>query len=363
MNAIEMTTALVRPCLVFAMVVALMALLIWMERKGAAYIQDRRGPNRARLMGMRMGGIFHVVADAIKLLTKEEVMPAAAARPLALVAPMIAFAVTMAAVAVVPFTGSVEIAGHHVSLQVSNMGAGLVYAIAVSSLGVYAVVLAGWASGSTYSFLGAMRAAAQLISYELALGMSAVAVFLVAGSLSLVDIVADQAGPVWMWNALRQPLAFLVFLTALFAEAARLPFDLPEGEAEIVGYHVEYSSMRFAMFFMAEYAHIVVGSAIVAALFFGGWQLPFVSDAALARFAGEVGRAAPPWVSGAATALVQLAVMLAKTLSVAAGFIWVRWTLPRFRYDQLMAFGWKVLLPLAMINLAITAFAVMRLGV
>lgn len=360
MSAISLTIAIVKPCIVFAMVMGLMSFVIWMERKGAAYIQDRRGPNRASILGIRLGGLFHVVADSIKLITKEEVMPRRASRALAILAPMITFSVVMAAVAVVPFTGRVEVAGVGVQLMVADIGAGLVFAVAMTSLGVYGIVLAGWASHNTYSFLGGMRCAAQLISYELALGMSAVAIFLVSGSLSLGDIVADQGGPVWMWNAIRQPAAFIIFMTALLAEANRLPFDLPEGESEIVGYHVEYSSMRFAMFFMAEYAHIVIGSAIVAAIFLGGWQIPFVGDDSLAALFGRIAHGAA-WLAPALQVLVQLAIMLIKTLCVCALFIWIRWTLPRFRYDQLMAFGWKVLLPLAMINVAVTAFAVMCL--
>lgn len=360
MSAFYISVAIAKPVIVLALIFSMMSLLIWMERKGAAYIQDRRGPNRAAILGLRLGGFIHVIADSLKLLTKEEVAPSKASKPLSIMAPMIALAVVLAAAAVIPFTGEIDVAGHGVSLQVADIGAGLVYAIAVTALGVYAIVLAGWASHNTYSFLGGMRSAAQLISYELALGMSAVAIFLVSGSLSIGSIVSDQGGAIWMWNAIRQPLAFVIFLTALFAEANRLPFDLPEGEAEIVGYHVEYSSMRFAMFFMAEYAHITVGSAIVAAIFLGGWHIPFVSDSSVFAFFGGL---APDseWVAPLATAIVQFAVMMAKTFFICAVFIWVRWTLPRFRYDQLMAFGWKVLLPLAMLNVAITAFAVVRI--
>jgi len=359
-NAFYISVAIAKPVIVLGLIMSMMSLLIWMERKGAAYIQDRRGPNRAAIFGVRLGGFMHVIADSLKLLTKEEVAPSKASKSLSIMAPMIALAVVLAAAAVIPFTGEIDFEGHGVSLQVADIGAGLVYAIAMTALGVYAIVLAGWASHNTYSFLGGMRSAAQLISYELALGMSAVAVFMVSGSLSLSAIVSDQSGALWMWNAIRQPLAFVIFLTALFAESNRLPFDLPEGEAEIVGYHVEYSSMRFAMFFMAEYAHIVVGSAIVAALFLGGWHIPFVDDesvfAFLAGLAPDAG-----WFAPLATAVVQFLVMVAKTLLVCSLFIWVRWTLPRFRYDKLMAFGWKVLLPLAMLNVAITAFAVVRI--
>jgi NADH-quinone oxidoreductase subunit H len=417
LNGLDLIVAAVRVFAVFGIVLLLMALLIWMERKGAAYIQDRRGPNRAHLFGMRLGGLVHIIADAIKLLTKEEVMPRCANRSLFVLAPMIAFCASIAAVATVPFTSTFDVGFGTMAIEVADLGSGLVFALAMSSLGIYAWVLAGWSSGSTYSLLGGMRAAAQLISYALALGLSATALFLVAGSLSLSDIVADQEGALWRWNALRQPFAFLIFTTALFAETGRLPFDLPEGEQEIVGFHVEYSSARFAMFSMAEYAHIVVGSSIIAALFLGGWSVPFVMDGKLALYARSVGlllwpcismvlslaglwimgrrrrhfadrRDREPYIVGGvllaggiflaalfagysgvasnlpafgaiSVAFLQLCVMFAKVLAVCALFIWVRWTLPRFRYDQLMAFGWKVLLPLAMLNVAVTAFAVM----
>ncbi len=363
---------------------------------------------------------MHVLADSLKLITKEEVAPVASAKPIVYIAPLIPFFVTITAVAVVPFSGSFIIHGYDLSFQVANLRAGLVYALAMTSLGVYGLMLAGWASGSTYSLLGGMRAAAQFISYELAMAISAVALFLVAGSLSLTDIVVDQGPIIWQWNAMRQPLAFVIFMTALFAETNRLPFDLPEGEPEIVGYHVEYSSMRFAMFFMAEYAHIVVGSAIVAALFLGGWQVPFAGTDVLQLHAVRIGLLGWPiaslvfvlcgmaflgrtrrrfcdirdyetvmvgiillvigialavlyalysqivvafdWFPGALLFLIQLMTVLVKTIFLCAVFIWVRWTLPRFRYDQLMALGWKVLLPLAMANVVVTAFAVLHMN-
>jgi NADH-quinone oxidoreductase subunit H len=416
-NKIDLAIAIARPILVFTMLMCIMSLLIWMERKGAAYIQDRRGPNRAQILGIRLGGIMHVLADALKLMTKEEVAPRDSVKPLVYIAPIIPFFASIAAVAVVPFSGAFEIYGHEFSLQVSDLRIGLVYCLAMTSLGVYGLMLAGLASRSTYSLLGGMRAAAQYISYELAMGMSAVALFLVAGSLSLNDIVADQGSLLWQWNVIRQPVAFVIFMTALFAETSRLPFDLPEGEPEIIGYHVEYSSMRFAMFFMAEYAHIAVGSAIVAALFFGGWHVPFAGEDVLRLHAARIGEIGWPivslmlalggvaflgrmkrrfgdirdyetaaigatlllisvvlailyavfgsasletaWLQNILLFLIQLVSMLVKTMALCAVFIWVRWTLPRFRYDQLMALGWKVLLPLAMANVVVTAISVM----
>lgn len=415
---VDIILAVVKVVAIFSMTMGLVPLLIWMERKGAAYIQDRRGPNRAQILGVRLGGVIHSLADALKLLTKEEVTPARAVRPLALLAPVIALFVAIATIAVVPFAEPLTIGKITFTLQVADLRAGLIYVFAMSSLGVYALMLAGWASGSTFPVMGALRSASQMVSYELAMGMAALALFLVAGSFTLPDIVADQGWMPWQWNAIRQPVAFVVFFTAMLAEANRLPFDLPEGESEIVaGYHTEYSSMRFAMFFMGEYAHIVAGSAIVATLFFGGWQIPFADPVwirenaqrillvglplvgiAMILFGGELFRKKrrvhfgdlrdhelkilgaplillgvalvtqyalwsesdlPGWVPAVLVFVLQVAAVFVKTICIAAVFIWIRWTLPRFRYDQLMRLGWKVLLPLGMVNALATAAVVL----
>lgn len=405
---------------IFMMLLSLIPVLIWMERKGAAYIQDRRGPNRAAILGVRLGGIIHSLADAIKLLTKEDFTVNAAYKPLYFAAPMIALFVSTVTIAVVPFAQPLVIGNFSFSLQVADLQAGLVYVFAISSLGVYALVLAGWSSGSKYSLLGAMRSSSQFISYELAMGMAALSIFLLSGSFRLQDIVADQGELVYRWNVIREPVAFVIFFAALLAEANRLPFDLPEGESEIVaGYHTEYSSMRFAMFFMGEYAHIIVGSAIVATLFFGGWQVPFASPELIRANAGALvnifwplagfvwlligallcrrfrrryhdmrdyevlvfgvpallvgiallivfpmyaGFEIPDWLPNVLVFAIQLKVMLLKTIFLCATFIWIRWTLPRFRYDQLMHLGWKVLLPFGMINVLVTAILVLRFG-
>jgi NADH-quinone oxidoreductase subunit H len=413
-NGTILAIAAARAAAVLLMILVAVFVLTWMERKGAAYIQDRRGPNRASIAGIRLGGLLHILADAIKLFTKEASAPAASARALMLAAPAIAFVAAAGAAAVVPFTGTIEIEGHRLALQVADLRAGLVYAFAFAALGTYGLLLAGWASSGTYSLFGALRAAAQFISYELALGMTAVALFLVAGTFDLSAIVADQGETLWRWNILRQPLAFVLFFTALLAEGCRLPFDLPEGDSEIVaGYHVEYSGMRFGMFYLAEYAHIFVSSAIAALIFFGGWQIPFVAEAALRAHAPEIVGLSWPiaglalilaggflarrfrrrfrdardfeplvfglpmmaagvallwlyfpnvdavlesaWLPDAVQLLLGFAAMLAKTLALCGAFIWVRWSLPRFRYDQLMKLGWKILLPLAMLNLLATA--------
>ena len=417
MSAIDVAIIVGRTIAVFMMVIGLVPLLVWMERKGAAYIQDRRGPNRAQILGLRMGGLIHALADVFKLFTKEEVTPERVYRPLYLAAPIVAFVVALAAVAVVPFTEPAWFWERRLALQVADLQSGLIYVLAISSLGVYALIMAGWASNNKYSLLGALRATSQVISYEVAMGLAALAIFVVAGSLRLQDIVADQGVWPWRWNLIRQPVAFVIFFTALLADTHRLPFDLPESEPELVaGYHVEYGSMRFAMFFMSEYAHMVVGSAVVAALFLGGWQIPFVPShdilnnaaaivvvgwpalGALLVFVGALlalrfsrrfgdsrdyeplvfgvpmfltgiallvlfkifgGGILPSWAPEVLKFAFQLGVMLIKTIALCALFIWIRWTLPRFRYDQLMKLGWKGLLPLAMANVLVTAVVVL----
>lgn len=416
MGSSDLIVASIKVIAIFSMVLGLVPLLIWMERKGAAYIQDRRGPNRAEILGIRLGGVIHSLADAIKLLTKEDVTVRAAYRPLYLVAPILALFVPCATVAVIPFAAPLEIGSFSFALQVADLRAGLVYVFAMSSLGVYALMLAGWSSGSKYPLISSLRAASQTISYELAMGLAALSLFIVAGSFSLPDIVADQGAFVLRWNAIRQPVAFILFFTAMLAEANRLPFDLPEGESEIVaGYHTEYSSMRFAMFFMGEYAHIIVGSAILATLFFGGWNVPFLSSEVMYKnfplivliawpmagvglllfggwLTGKFRRryndrrdfepvifgilavaagllilfsyaafgdvALPQWIANVSIFLLQVVMLLIKTLALCASFIWIRWTLPRFRYDQLMRLGWKVMLPLGMANALVTAVVV-----
>lgn len=387
--------------------------LIWMERKGAAYIQDRRGPNRANILGIRLGGFIHNLADVVKLLAKEEFIPPGANKFYFLLAPFLTLFVYFITVAVIPFGDTVRIGAFSFSLQVADLNVGVLYLFAVASLAVYGVMLAGWSSNNKYSFLGGLRAASQMVSYELVLGLSVISLFMVAESVGLNDIVRAQGALPWQWYVFKQPLAFLLFLTASFAETNRIPFDLPEGESELVaGFHVEYSSMKFALFFMAEYAAMVVASAVAVSLFFGGWQVPFFSTedlivgasfyfplvalgfGILSAIAGLllvtqfrpgkygdlrdyevlvlgipallVGLGVggyvwlvgipilPGWFPPLFAAGCQFVTFLAKVTLFCFFFIWVRWTLPRFRYDQLMSFGWKGLLPLALFNILAT---------
>jgi NADH-quinone oxidoreductase subunit H len=320
---------------VMAVVLTAVAYLVWAERKVSSWMQDRVGPNR-----VGPAGLLQPIADAVKLLFKEDIIPANAYRPFYLLAPVLALVAALSAFAVIPFSTGFEVFGRQVGAWIADLNIGILYILAVGSLNVYGLMLAGWASGSKYSLLGGLRASAQVVSYELALGFSIIGVLMVAGSFRLSDIAAQQAGGFWAWNAFTQPLAFLVFFVAGFAETNRLPFDMPEAEPELVaGYHTEYSSMKFSMFFMAEYTHMITISALTTLLFLGGWHLPFLDLTTLG------------W-SATTVAVVHLGVFTAKLAFMLFVFIWVRWTLPRFRYDQLMSLGWKTLLPIALINIA-----------
>jgi len=307
--------------------------LTWLERRGAAFIQDRPGPNRVGPFGLAQA-----VADMLKMFNKEAVVPGSADRFLFLLAPAIAVFAALSTFAIVPYSSTIEIAGRHVPLIGANISIGVLYLFAITSLSVYAIVLAGWSSNNKFALMGGIRSSAQIISYELAMTTAAAGVVLAASSFRLSDVVAMQQGT-WLsviprWNVFPQFFGFVVFFVAAFAETNRLPFDLPEAEAELVaGYHTEYSAMRFGAFQMAEYVNVVVASALTTTLYFGGWSLPGYHP------------------HGVVGAVLSLAIFSAKTFFFICVFIWVRWTLPRFRYDQLMRLGWKALLPLALLNL------------
>ena len=326
--------AAVKSGVFLGVLLAAVAYMSWLERKVSSWMQDRLGPNR-----VGPAGLLQPAADGLKFLLKEDIIPANAHKPLYVLAPAITFVAALSAFAVIPFGASLELFGRVIPLRIADINVGVLYVLALGSLNVYGLMLGGWASGSKYSLLGGLRASAQVVSYELAMGLSLIGVLMVTGSLRLSDIASGQAGGFWHWNLISQPVAALVFLVAAFAETNRLPFDLPEAEAELVaGYHTEYSSMKFAMFFMAEYAHMVVVSVLMAILFLGGWHLPFFDPAALG------------WSTNA-IAVIQLTTIAAKIGALIFVFVWVRWTLPRFRYDQLMGLGWKVLFPLALANI------------
>ena len=311
--------------------------MIWSERRVSGWIQDRLGPNRVGPQGL-----LQPIADGIKFLFKEDLIPNHVDKPLYVLAPAMLLIPAMIAVAVVPFGSSITIGEVEIFLQIADINIGILYILAITSLGVYGVVIGAWASNNKYSLLGGLRSSAQMISYELTLGLAIIGVLMLSDSLSplsLREIATDQGSYPWKWNFLIHFPAFLAFTTAMFAETNRLPFDLAEAEQELVaGYHTEYSSMKFAIFFMAEYMNMIVGSAVVVTLFLGGWH-----------FFGLEAMGGPIW-----SGVISFAIFFIKTGIFLFVFIWVRWTLPRFRYDQLMNFGWKFLLPVALTSIVVT---------
>jgi NADH-quinone oxidoreductase subunit H len=334
-----LASSIVKMLFVFGATLTGVAMLTLAERRICAWMQYRMGPNRVGPQGL-----LQPAADGLKNIMKEEAMPAQADRALFMLAPAVAFTPALLTFAVIPFAAPLPTPWGDVPMVVADLPVGFLYILAISSLGVYGIVLAGWASNNKYSLLGGLRASAQMISYEITMGMTAVAVLLLAGNVTLSQVVARQQQAVWF--VLPLLLGWIVFLVSAFAETNRVPFDLPEAEGELVaGYHTEYSAMKFSMFYIAEYSNMVTASALMTSLFFGGWDIPFTrwDDA-------------PPWT--VAKTLATLAMFLAKTGLFLFAYIWVRWTLPRFRYDQLMALGWKVMLPLALGYLALLATAI-----
>ena len=313
---------------------------VYAERKVSAFIQNRVGPNRVGPQGL-----LQPIVDVIKLLLKEDIVPSKANRFIHALAPGISIIVALSTFAVIPFGDTIELFGRTIKLQIADVNVGVLYILAMLSLGVYGITLSGWSSNNKYSLLGGLRSSAQMISYELSMGLALLGVIIMNGTLELDTIVQSQYG--WKWNILLQPVGFIIFLTASFAETNRAPFDLPEAEQELVGgYHTEYSSMKFAMFFLAEYAAMIVASGLITTLYLGGWQFPYLQDFGL-----------PPLL----VSILQVLTFSIKVVAMVFFFIWVRWSIPRFRYDQLMNLGWKVMLPLALANLLVTAFVVLIL--
>jgi NADH-quinone oxidoreductase subunit H len=313
----------------------------WGERKVAAALQDRPGPNRAGWFGL-----LQPVADAVKLFFKEEIIPSRANKVLFILGPALAMMAALMTSAVIPWGNKLVIGGREISLQIADVNVGVLYVFAVISLGVYGVMIGGWASNNKFSLLAAVRGASQNISYELAMGISLIALIFVSESLSLKDIVVRQQEI--GWNVLYQPLGFLIFIVCAFAECNRTPFDLPEAENELnFGYHQEYSSMKLGFYLFSEYINMFMSSVVMATLYFGGYDIPFVDEST--------------WSVNLAGVLGFLALMV-KSILFILFFMWIRWTIPRFRYDQLMNLGWKNLIPLALLNLLVTAVVVLWIG-
>jgi NADH-quinone oxidoreductase subunit H len=385
---------LIKTVVVFAVMMTTLLYLQWVERKVIAHIQVRPGPYR-----VGPHGLLQPIADVIKLMTKEDLIPPYVNKPLYLAAPFIAITMALLSISVIPFGPEIEVAGYRTWMQLTDLNIGVLFVLAVSSMGVYGIALAGWSSNNKYALLGGLRSSAQMISYELPLSLAIAAPLLISNTLSLRELVERQQGSILDWNILHGPfpqiLSFLIFLIAGFAETNRVPFDLPEAENELVaGFHVEYSSMKFASFFMAEYANMITVSSMATLLFLGGWVAPwparygsslvpvgiFAGAGVVALYHGmhpghRRDRRTLP-VFGAAFLAIAAVFLLpavqawllpsfwfcAKTGSVLFTFMWVRGTLPRFRYDQLMGFTWKFLFPVAVANLLVTGFLVAWLG-
>ena len=366
----------------FAMVMLVFApLMTWVERKQSALMQDRIGANRADIFGIRAIGLLHPVADVIKMITKEDTIPAGGDRLLHTLAPIIAAIPAMISFAVIPYGGSYEAWGAKWSLVVADLDYGVLFVFAVASLATYGSVLAGWSSNNNWGMLGGVRVAAQMISYEVAMGVSVVGIFMIYGTLRLTDMgVAQQEtfrllgfvehlgwvapGAWWvnfikipMWGILLQPLAFFIFFAALMAENKRAPFDMPEGESEIVaGYFIEHSGMKFGLFYMGEWVEVVVISGLITAMFLGGWSIPYLPDPVLigflAQFAGSD-------LANVLAMVVHVTTFFLKVIFLIFFQQLVRWSLPRFRYDQVMTLGWKILLPLSLANIVVTGLGIL----
>ncbi|HXS09951.1 MAG TPA: complex I subunit 1 family protein [Candidatus Krumholzibacteria bacterium] len=425
---VDLLIILGKAVFIFGFALTLLPLLIWFERKGSAFIQDRAGPNRAGIFGIRLAGFIHNISDVVKLLMKEMMIPPQVNRTYFMIAPILGFTFILTAFAVIPWADHYVIGGREITMQVADMNCGILYILAITSLNVFGIILAGWSSNNKFALMGGLRSTAQMISYEIPLGLALVGIFMVFQSAQLNDIVRGQGellfGVLPRWGVFVQPLGAILFIVAAFAETNRNPFDLPEGESEIVaGYHVEYSGMRFALFYMGEYAAIILSSAMITTLFFGGWQIPyFPTDKIIAGAAtwlkvmlgvGAIGALAfaglmlawskriqgrfgdlrenegmilgvlhiviggamafffvkslgfatlPEWGARTVALVAQISAFVAKTLFWCWVFIWVRWSLPRFRYDQLMRLGWKNMIPLAFANIAVTAIVLVLLG-
>jgi NADH-quinone oxidoreductase subunit H len=358
---IDVGIAFGRVAFVMLFVLNLGGLLTWVERKQSAIMQDRIGANRASILGFRILGLFHPLADAIKMLTKEDFMPARADRFLFQLAPFVSVFFALVAFAAIPFGDTLRIADREIPLQAVTLNVGVLYVFAMLSLGVYGVMMAGWASANNYALLGAQRAAALMISAEIAIGASIMGVIMVYGSLSLQDIVRGQGVLLWgwlpAWGIVTQPLAFVLFLTAGIAATKRIPFDMPEGESEIIGYFIEYSGMKFGMFAMADFLETVVIAGMTTALFLGGWQVPWLlADG----FHFPWGAAIP--LPHLAVVALQVSAFVVKVAAMIFFMMLIRWTLPRFRYDQAMRLGWLGLFPLSILNLVVTGALLLAWG-
>ncbi len=341
-TGVFIVATIIKTIAVFSIYMVAVAYTTFAERRVSAWIQDRHGPNR-----VGPWGLLQVAADGVKNFMKEETYPSDAYKPIFILAPMLAFIPAMITWAVIPFASPLPTPWGRIDMVVADLPVGFLFTLAISSLGVYGITLAGWSSNNKYALLGGLRASAQMISYEISMGMATVCVLLLSGNAHMTDIIQQQA--TMGWNVFLLSVAFLLFLIAAFAETNRVPFDLPEAESELVaGYHSEYSAMKFSMFPIAEYANMITAGALLTTLFFGGWDIPFTQWDNV-----------PPYT--ALKSALTFVSFVSKVGFFVFFYIWIRWTLPRFRYDQLMALGWKVMLPIALAYITVIATAILSL--
>ena len=376
------TAPIIVALFIFAVLALVFApIMTWVERKQSALMQDRIGANRASIFGVKALGLLHPLADALKMFTKEDTIPAGASRLLHTLAPFISVVPALISFAVIPYGGTYEAWGAQWSLVVADLDYGILYVLAVGSLATYGAILAGWSSNNNWGMLGSLRVSAQMLSYEVAMGVSLIGLFMIFGTLRMTDMgVAQQEtfrvfgflehfgwvapGSVlidWirlpMWGLILQPLPFVIFLAAAMAENKRAPFDTPEGEAEIVaGYFIEYSGMKYGIFMMGEFLHVVVIGGLVTALFLGGWSIPGLRDAALVDFLAQ---GLGPNAANIAAMVIHVLVFFTKVILLIMIQMSLRWGLPRFRYDQVMHLGWKIMLPLSLANVVLTGLAIL----
>jgi NADH-quinone oxidoreductase subunit H len=339
-------------------VLTLTAFLTWQERKQSAVMQDRLGANRADIFGVRAFGLFHIFSDALKMFFKEDYVPPGGDKALHTAAPIAALFFALMTFAAIPFGDSIQMAGRKIELVVLPLNVGLLFIFAMMSMGIYGTFLAGISSNNKFAFLGGLRASSQMISYEITMGATLVGLFMIFGSLDLAQLNRAQGELLWgwlpKWGIFLQPLGFLLFVVAGMAETKRIPFDLPEGESEIIGYFLEYSSMKFGAFFMADFIETILIAALIATLFFGGWQIPFLQSDGFHMPGGSF-HALPHLL----VTILQIAAFAFKVFFFCWFLLLIRWTLPRFRYDQLMQLGWKFLLPISVLNIFVTALVLL----
>lgn len=336
----QIIISVIKLLVIFGGFITIAAYTTLAERKVSAYMQFRIGPNRVGPFGL-----LQPLADVMKMVFKEELIPAHVNAPFYVLGPAIMIFVALLPWAAIPFGENLSLFGHEIAVQITDLNVGVLYILAVSSLGVYGIMLGGWASNNKFSLMGAVRASAQLISYEITIGLTLAAIFLLTGGVGTREIITAQMSSPWQWNIFVQPIGFIIFMTSVLAETNRNPFDLAEAESElVVGYHTEYGGFKMSLYLLSEYINMVTSSALITLLYFGGWSIPFVN---LTDFG----------LPQNVVALISIAVFVGKTLFFIFVFLWIRWTLPRFRYDQLMNLGWKGLLPLSILNLMGTALA------